>query len=255
MSARGPEPPTSTRLVTLLRRPGPDGPVLADFAVEERAIPPLEPGQLLLRNIVMSVDPSMRGRLDVGEKHYTTNFEIGQPLDGSAIGVVIATESGSIEPGTVVRHRMGWRDHAVVDATAATVVDPAGGASRGLAGRARPDRVHRVGRAAADRRAARGRHRVHLGGGRRRRHRGRALRQAARRRARRRQRRRSGQGRALVDELGYDDAFDYRAESPRDGVRRVAPDGIDVYFDNVGGAIWSPRSSTCTSAAASRCAG
>ena len=34
----------------------------------------------------MSVDPSIRGRLDLGEKHYTTNFEIGEPLDGSAIG-------------------------------------------------------------------------------------------------------------------------------------------------------------------------
>ena len=40
----------------------------------------------------------------------------------------------------------------------------------------------------------------------------------------------------LVDELGYDDAFDYRTEPPRDGVRRIAPDGLDVYFDNVGGA-------------------
>ena len=39
----------------------------------------------------------------------------------------------------------------------------------------------------------------------------------------------------LVAELGYDDAFDYRSEPPRDGLRRVAPDGIDVYFDNVGG--------------------
>ena len=49
-------------------------------------MPALQPGQLLLRNIVMSVDPSMRGRLETTEKHYTTNFEIGQPLDGSAIG-------------------------------------------------------------------------------------------------------------------------------------------------------------------------
>ena len=41
--------------------------------------------------------------------------------------------------------------------------------------------------------------------------------------------------RQLVDDLGYDDAMDYRAESPRDAVRRLAPDGLDVYFDNVGG--------------------
>ena len=83
--------PTSTRVVTLLRRPerGAD-PVPEDFAVEERPLPPLASGQLLVRNIAMSVDPSMRGRLDLGEKHYTTNFQIGEPLDGSAIGVVLA---------------------------------------------------------------------------------------------------------------------------------------------------------------------
>ena len=79
----------TTRMVTLLRRPESGGPVPEDFAVEDRPLPALQPGQLLLRNIVMSVDPSMRGRLETTEKHYTTNFEIGQPLDGSAIGVVI----------------------------------------------------------------------------------------------------------------------------------------------------------------------
>ena len=42
--------------------------------------------------------------------------------------------------------------------------------------------------------------------------------------------------RLLVDELGYDDGFDYQANAPSDGLRRVAPDGLDVYFDNVGGA-------------------
>ena len=85
--------PTSTRLVTLQGRPGPDGPVASDFAVEEWPIPALQPGQVLLRNIVMSVDPSMRGRLETSEKQYTTNFEIGQPLDGSAIGVVLVVVS------------------------------------------------------------------------------------------------------------------------------------------------------------------
>ena len=52
--------PTTTRLVVLVRRPTGDGPVAADFAVEERPIPALQPGEVLLRNIVMSVDPSMR---------------------------------------------------------------------------------------------------------------------------------------------------------------------------------------------------
>jgi NADPH-dependent curcumin reductase CurA len=116
--------PTTTHLVTLLRRPEPGGdPRPEDFAVEERPIPALGAGQLLVRNIAMSVDPSMRGRLDPGEKHYTTNFEIGEPLDGSAVGVVLDAETDAIPVGAVVRHRMGWRDHAVIDASTATVVD------------------------------------------------------------------------------------------------------------------------------------
>ena len=51
-------------------------------------LPELTPGTALVRNQYMSVDPSTRGRMDPGEKQYTTNFEIGGPLDGSAIGIV-----------------------------------------------------------------------------------------------------------------------------------------------------------------------
>jgi NADPH-dependent curcumin reductase CurA len=116
--------PTTTRLVVLRRRPAPGGrPHPDDFAIEERPVPSLGPDQLLVRNIAMSVDPSMRGRLDVGEKHYTTNFEIDAPLDGSAVGEVIDSSTGDVPVGAVVRHRLGWRDHAVVDAGAATVID------------------------------------------------------------------------------------------------------------------------------------
>src|SRR5262245_33188168 len=105
--------PTSTRMVVLRGRPGRgDDPTPDLFAVEERDIPALQPGHLLVRNIAMSVDPSMRGRLDLGEKHYTTNFEIGQPLDGSAIGQVIAGDGERVSVGAVVRHRAGWREHA-----------------------------------------------------------------------------------------------------------------------------------------------
>ncbi|MGD9996025.1 MAG: NADP-dependent oxidoreductase [Ilumatobacteraceae bacterium] len=227
--------PTSTRLITLLRRPGPNGPVPADFALEERPIAPLEPGQLLVGNIAMSVDPSMRGRLDVGEKHYTTNFQIGEPLDGSAIGVVLASESPAIDAGAVVRHRLGWREHAVVDAASATVIDSTAapvGAWLGVLGQTgftawvgltrigelrEGDTVFvsaaagAVGSAAGPLAKLLGASRVvgSAGG--------------------------AAKVAVLIDELGYDDAFDYRAEAPRTGLQRVAPDGLDVYFDNVGG--------------------
>jgi NADPH-dependent curcumin reductase CurA len=228
--------PTSTRVVTLQRRPAPSGdPAPDDFAIEERPIPALAPGQLLLRNIAMSVDPSMRGRLDLGEKQYTTNFEIGAPLDGSAIGVVLDAEGTDLAPGTVVRHRLGWREHAVVDAATVTVVDidaaPVGAwlgvlgqtgftAWVGLKriGELRQGDVVFISAAAGAVGSAAGRFARLLGAGRLIGSAGGAAKVAQ-----------------LVDELGYDDAFDYRAEAPRAALPRLAPDGVDVYFDNVGG--------------------
>jgi NADPH-dependent curcumin reductase CurA len=226
---------TTTRLVTLLRRPGVDGPSADDFAIEERPIPALGPGQMLVRNITMSVDPSMRGRLDVGDKQYTTNFQIGEPLDGSAIGVVLVSTGSPIEPGTVVRHRMGWREHAVVDVSTVTVVDvglaPAGAwlgvlgqtgftAWVGLKRIARLERGETVfvSAAAGAVGSVAGRFAKLLGAGRVVGSAGGAAKVAQ-----------------LRDELGYDDAFDYRTEPPRKALARMAPDGVDVYFDNVGG--------------------
>ncbi len=112
----------TTRVVTLARRPGGE-PVPDDFAIEEVPVPELAAGQLLVRNAFMSVDPSMRGRLEETEKHYTTNFQVGEPLDGSAVGRVVASADPSVPVGACVRHRLGWRDLAVVDAAAASVVD------------------------------------------------------------------------------------------------------------------------------------
>ena len=228
--------PTSTRLVTLAGRPAPGTEPTSDlFAVEERPIPELQPGQVLVRNIVMSVDPSMRGRLDLGEKHYTTNFQIGDPLDGSAIGQVLAVDGADVRVGAVVRHRLGWREHAVVDASTVTVVDPdlaPTGAWLGVMGQtgftawvglrrigelAEGDTVF-ISAAAGAVGSAAGRFAKLLGAAR-------VIGSAG------------GATKAtqLIEQLGYDQAMDYHAESPRDAVPRLAPDGIDVYFDNVGG--------------------
>ena len=220
-------------MVTLLRRPGPAGPVPDDFALEERPVPALEPGQLLVRNIVMSVDPAMRGRLETTEKHYTTNFEVGGPLDGSAIGEVVVGGPG-LESGAFVRHRLGWRDYAVVDTAAATLVDPklaplpdwlgilgqtgftayvglerAGALEKG-------DTVF-VSAAAGAVGSAAGQFAKLLGADR-------VVGSAGG----------ESKARLLVDELGYDAGIDYRTDL-RGGLAEAAPDGIDLYFDNVGG--------------------
>ena len=228
--------PTTTRMVTLQGRPEPGADPTPDlFAVEERPIPELRDGQLLLRNIAMSVDPSMRGRLELGEKQYTTNFQLGDPLDGSAIGHVIASKSPGVPVGAVVRHRAGWRDHAVVEATTVTIVDADAapvGAWLGVLGQTgftawvglvRIGELHAgdtvfISAAAGAVGSAAGRFAKLLGASH-------VLGSAGG----------AAKVAQVVGELGYDDAMDYRAESPKDAVPRLAPDGIDVYFDNVGG--------------------
>jgi NADPH-dependent curcumin reductase CurA len=224
----------STRVVTLRRRPAGE-PQPDDFSVEEVPVPDLEAGQLLVRNAFMSVDPSMRGRLEETEKHYTTNFQVGEPLDGSAVGRVVQSAEPSVPVGACVRHRLGWRELAVVDAAAAGVVDEDRAplsqwlgvlgqtgftAYVGLVRAAElrsGDAVFvsaaagAVGTAAAQFARLLGASRVVGSAG--------------------------GERKAtlLVDELGLDGAVDYRSEPVREGLARVAPDGIDVYFDNVGG--------------------
>jgi NADPH-dependent curcumin reductase CurA len=227
---------STTRLVVLRDRPTQGADPTPDlFAVEERPIPELGDGQLLVRNIAMSVDPSMRGRLELGDKQYTTNFQIGDPLDGSAIGEVIAAKASDVSIGAVVRHRAGWREHAVVDASSVVVVDAGAapvGAWLGVLGQTgftawvgvkRIGDLHAgdtvfISAAAGAVGSAAGSFAKLLGASR-------VLGSAG------------GPAKVaqVVDRFGYDDAMDYRAESPQDAVPRLAPEGIDLYFDNVGG--------------------
>jgi NADPH-dependent curcumin reductase CurA len=225
---------TSTPAVVLQRQTAASGPVHDDFAVQDIAVAPLQDGQLLVRNAYMSVDPSMRGRLEPTEKHYTTNFVPGQPLDGSAIGIVIESADPAIAVGAAVRHRLGWRDHAVVDARAVTIHDPAIAplnqwlgalgqtgftAYAGLVRTAQfapGDAVFvsaaagAVGSMVGQLARLMGASRVVGSAG------------GETKRA------------LLVSEFGFDDAFDYRAGPASELLGRVAPDGIDVYFDTRG---------------------
>jgi NADPH-dependent curcumin reductase CurA len=224
-------------VVCLVRRPEGE-PALGDFAVEERPLSPLGEGQLLVRNLYMSVDPSMRGRLERTEKHYTHNFTPGSPLDGRALGVVEESRCPSVPPGTFLRHQLGWREWAVLDAAdtdAAGRIDPALAplptwlgllgqtgftAYVGLAriAEVRPGDTVFVSAAAGAVGSAAGQFARLLGAER-------VIGTAG------------GPDKCalLVKEFGYDAAADYRAEPVRDALSRLAPDGVDVYFDNVGG--------------------
>ncbi|WP_422020830.1 NADP-dependent oxidoreductase [Pyruvatibacter mobilis] len=107
----------------------PEGmPKLEDFEVAETEIGAPGDGEVLIRNIWMSVDPYMRGRM-YDRESYVPPFQIGAPLEGGAIGQVVASNSDKVAVGDYVQSMLGWREYAVakgedvqkVDETAAPI--------------------------------------------------------------------------------------------------------------------------------------
>jgi len=97
----------------------PVGPVTPqDFEVVEVDVPDPGPGQVLVRNTWTSVDPGLRLRLRPdAPAGYFVAFPVGQPMDGiMAVGEVVASRVPGFAPGDVVSHAQGWREYAVVDA-------------------------------------------------------------------------------------------------------------------------------------------
>ncbi len=223
-----------TRAVILASRPGRTF-VSSDLSVGTIDLPELTPGHALVRNQYMSLDPSTRGRMDPGEKQYTTNFEIGGPLDGSAIGVVVESASDALPVGATVRHRLGWRELAVVDDSVVTVCDlekapvTAWLSSMGQTGFTAYAGLLPVGNLAAGETVL-----VSGAGG----AVGSMVGQFARL---------LGAGRVigsaggaekcawLRDDCGFDHVINYRDEDFATELPAAAPDGIDLFFDNVGG--------------------
>lgn len=192
------------------------------------------PGQLLVRNEVMSVDPYMRGRMNVG-KSYVPPFEVGKALEGAAVGEVVASGSENFEVGQKVVHPLGWREYALVDADKARAVSPdlaplpAYLGVLGMIGLTAyvglfdvaaftpRDTVFVSGAAGAV---------------------GSLVGQMAKLRGAPRVIGSAGSAekvRYLVEDLGFDAAFNYKDGPVMEQLKAAAPDGIDVYFDNVGG--------------------
>ncbi len=209
-------------------------PTAETFAVATVDVPDPTPGSVLVRNVVMSVDPYMRSRMN-DVKSYAPPFEVGAVLQGGAVGEVIAENGTGFAPGDMVLHNLGWRDYAVGDARLFQKVDtdlapasaylgvlgmPGLTAYIGLLDIAamRPgDTVFVSGAAGA------------VGG---------LVGQIARLRGAARVVGSAGSAAKvahLTERLGFDAAFNYRDGSVRHQLRSAAPDGIDVYFDNVGG--------------------
>lgn len=227
---------TSTALeVRLASRPT-GWPTEDNFEIAEVEVPTPGEGQVLVRNVVMSVDPYMRGRMN-DVKSYVPPFQVGAPLEGGAVGEVVAvgTNVTSLAVGDNVLHGLGWRDYAVVPAAHTVKVDPnvaplsaylgALGmtgltAYAGLLATAEfkeGDAVFVSGAAGAV---------------------GQLVGQIARLKGASRVIGSAGSAekvKYLVEELGFDAAFNYKDGPVAEQLAAAAPDGIDVYFDNVGG--------------------
>ncbi|TKW71878.1 MAG: NADP-dependent oxidoreductase [Cutibacterium acnes] len=224
--------PTTTRAVHLASRP--DGvPTQDNFRIEEISLPELSDGQILVANDVMSVDPYMRGRMN-DVKSYVPPFQIDQPLDGGVVGTVIESRSEGVPEGSHVVHQLGWREHAVLNADDARIIDtdiaPASAylsvlgmtgltAYAGLTRAAEMkagDVVFVSGAAGAV---------------------GSMVGQLARLLGASRVIGSAGTDAkvARLRDLGFDAAFNYHDGPATKLLGQAAPDGIDVYYDNVGG--------------------
>ena len=225
--------PRTSREVRLHSRPS-GWPTPENFTVAEAGLAELGADEVAVRTELMSVDPYMRGRMD-DRPSYVPPFALDQPLDGGAVGEVIASTSDAVAVGAHVLHGLGWREVAVLPAGRVQVLDtdvapparylgalgmPGLTAWAGLlevAAMQPGDAVFVSGAAGAV---------------------GSLVGQIARLRGASRVVGSAGSAEKvahLVDELGFDAAFNYKDGDVRGQLRTVAPDGIDVYFDNVGG--------------------
>jgi len=205
-----------------------------DFELGEAAVPQVGPGQILVQNIYMSVDPYMRGRM-VDRKSYVPPFQLNQPLDGGCVGRVVESKNEQFGAGDYVLGMSGWREYFVSDGKDIFKIDPsvapiqaylgtfgmpgltayyglleigkpqAGetvfvSAASGAVGSivcqiAKLTGCHVVGSAGSDEKVA-----------------------------------------WLLDEVGVDAAFNYKKTNDIIAeVGRKCPNGIDVYYENVGG--------------------
>jgi NADPH-dependent curcumin reductase CurA len=202
------------------------------FEIVETAVPDPADGQVLIRNAFLSVDPYMRGRMS-DRRSYVSPFALGEAMTGGAVGHVAASRNAEWPEGSWVLHSLGWREWALSDGHGLYRIDPqlappstALGvlgmpgftAWYGLTQLGTPVEgetvfvsaaAGAVGSVAGQIAAILGCHTIGSAG--------------------------SPEKLAWLRELGFEHAFSYRDRPVAESLRAAAPEGIDVYFDNVGG--------------------
>lgn len=230
---RGEVPSTNTQVLLESRPTG--EPSTSNFRLAQAPMPAPGPGEVLLKTLYLSLDPYMRGRMNAGES-YASPVEVGSVMTGGTVAEVVVSNHGDLVPGDIVLAHGGWQTFSTqpgselrkLDAAEAPVTTALGvlgmpgfTAYVGMKEFGRPQPGETVVVAAASGPVGStvgqlakiaGARVVGIVG-----------------------------GRTKVDyikDLGFDEAVDHRADDFGEQLARATPDGIDVYFENVGGKVW-----------------
>jgi NADPH-dependent curcumin reductase CurA len=226
---------TKARQIVLAARPQ-GRPQRTDFRLEETAIPTPSPGQFLLQVQYLSLDPYMRGRMDDRES-YAAPTPLGDVMPGESVAMVIASHHPGYAEGDIVLAQTGWRTHALSDRADLHKLDPAvapvttGLGVLGMPGFTAYSGLRAIGKPAPGETVVvaaasgpvgslagqlaklSGARAVGIAGG-------------------------PEKCAHVKDDLRFDAAVDHKAADFPARLAAACPDGIDVYFENVGGAVW-----------------
>jgi len=207
-------------------------PTPENFEMKDVELPPVGEGMVRIRNHWLSVDPYMRGRMN-DVKSYVPPFQVGEPLEGGAVGELVESRAEGFNAGDLVQHMAGWRDEAVVSARTVNKLPELGVPPERFLG------VLGVTGATAyfgllDAAEARKGDIVFVSAA------GGAVGSVVVQVAKAKGMTVIGSARGpdkceFVRSLGADQVVDYRAGPILKSLAEAAPEGIDVYFDNVGG--------------------
>lgn len=216
----------------------PDGrPTAENFRLEEAAVPSAGEGEVLLKLRYLSLDPYMRGRMSAA-KSYAAPVEIGSVMEGGTVGEVVESQSAGFAPGDFVLSHSGWQSYAVANASTLRKLDPEQAplttalgvlgmpgftAYSGLLTIGQPKEGETVvvaaatgpvGSAVGQIAKLKGARAVGIAGG-------------------------ADKCKALIDEFGFDVAVDHHSPNFAQELAIACPNGIDVYFENVGGKVFA----------------
>lgn len=228
--------PTKNRQILLASRPSGE-PTPDNFELVEKEIPDPQSGQMLLRSIYLSLDPYMRGRMNASPS-YAKPVKIGEVFEGRAIARVVKSNLADYHVGDIVLGPVGWQKYFLSDGTDVRKIDPARGpisyslgvlgmpgltAYAGLLTIGQPQPGETLVVAAASGAVGsvvgqigriKGCRVIGIAGG-------------------------AKKCSFVKEELGFDDCLDHHAPDLADRLKATCPDGIDIYFENVGGPVFN----------------